>query len=147
MDLAFESHLLARILLTIATLGYGLVTIKADFNATHATNPSWTPHARFHVVWQVTSYAGVGLIALGLIWVGGPMETERLYLAGCLAAAMYGGFFAALFARPVYGGLLYDENGYPPFKSPVGPSTWMWDVNVTAFTAMTVILILGLVAI
>ena len=53
MELAYDSHLLAKILLTIATLGYGLVTIKADFNATHATNPLWTPHARFHVVWQV----------------------------------------------------------------------------------------------
>ena len=145
MELAYDSHLLARILLTIATLGYGLVTIKADFNATHATNPLWTPHARFHVVWQVLSYAGVGLIALGLIWIAGPMETERLYLAGGLGIAMYGGFFAALFSRPVYSGLLYDENGYPPFKAPIGPGKW--DVNVTAFTIMSAILLLGLVAI
>ncbi len=29
----------ARILLTLAVLGYALVTIKADFNNTHATNP------------------------------------------------------------------------------------------------------------
>jgi len=29
---------LARILLTLTTLGYGLATIKADFNKTHATN-------------------------------------------------------------------------------------------------------------
>jgi len=124
MDIAYETHLLARILLTVATLGYGLVTIKADFNATHATNPLWTPHARFHVVWQILSYAGVGLIALGLIWIAGPLETERLYLAGALAAAMYGGFFGALFARPIYGGTLFDENGYRPFAAPVGPSGW-----------------------
>ena len=147
MELAYDSHLLARILLTIATLGYGLVTIKADFNATHATNPLWTPHARFHVVWQVLSYAGVGLIALGLIWIGGPQETERLYLAGGLGLAMYGGFFAAMFSRPVYGGVLYDDNGYPPFTAPVGPAGWQWDVNVTVFTAMSAILILGLIAI
>ncbi|MEW9835199.1 hypothetical protein [Mesorhizobium marinum] len=145
MTFAYESHLIARILLSIATLGYGLVTVKADFNATHATNPRWTPHARFHVVWQVLSYAGVGLISLGLIWIGGPMQTERLYLAGLLGIAMYGGFFAALFARPVYGGLLYDENGYLPFKAPIGGGKW--DVNVTAFTAMTTILVLGLISI
>ncbi|MEQ1944743.1 hypothetical protein ABMA32_20180 [Mesorhizobium sp. VNQ89] len=145
MEIAYESHLLARVLLTVATLGYGLVTMKADFNATHATNPLWTPHARFHVVWQVLSYSGVGLIALGLIWIGGPMQTERLYLAGLLGVAMYGAFFAALFSRPVYGGLLYDDNGYPPFKAPVGPGKW--DVNVTAFTLMTTFLVLGLIAI
>jgi len=57
-------QMLARILLTLTTLGYGLATIKADFNKTHATNPAWTPHARFHVVWQILSYSGVGLIAL-----------------------------------------------------------------------------------
>jgi hypothetical protein len=147
MEIAYETHLLARIFLTIATLGYGLVTIKADFNATHATNPLWTPHARFHVVWQISSYAGVGLIALGLIWIAGPLEVERLYLAGALAVAMYGGFFAAMFSRPLYGGVLYDENGYQPFRAPIGPSSWMWDVNVTAFTIMTLFLVAGLVAI
>ncbi|MGE0500444.1 MAG: hypothetical protein AB7I79_02180 [Rhizobiaceae bacterium] len=147
MEFAFDSHLLARILLTVATLGYGLVTIKADFNATHATNPLWTPHARFHVVWQVLSYAGVGLIALGLIWIAGPLATERLYLAGALGAAMYIGFFAALVSRPVYGGVLYDENGYPPFQAPLMPAGWKWDVNVTAFTLMSAILILGLLAV
>jgi len=147
MELAYDTHLVARILLSVATLGYGLVTIKADFNATHATNPLWTPHARFHVVWQVLSYAGVGLIALGLIWIRGPLEPERLYLAGGLGVAMYGGFFAAMASRPVYGGVLFDENGYLPFPSPVGPSGWQWDVNVTAFTAMSAILVLGLIAI
>ena len=49
------------------------------------------------------------------------MAVERLYLAGLLGVAMYGAFFAALLARPVYGGLLYDDNGYLPFKAPVGP--------------------------
>lgn len=147
MELAYDSNLLPRILLTVATLGYGLVTIKADFNATHATNPLWTPHARFHVVWQILSYAGVGLIALGLIWIAGPLEIERLYLAGALAAAMYIGFFAALVARPIYGGVLYDENGYLPFQPPLMPAGWRWDVNVTAFTLMTAFLVAGLLTI
>lgn len=75
----------------------------------------------------------------------GPLEAERLYLAGALAVAMYGGFFAAMFSRPVYGGVLYDENGYLPFKAPIGSGKW--DVNVTAFTLMTAILLLGLIAI
>jgi hypothetical protein len=48
-----DGQLLSRILLTFSAIGYGFVTIKADFNQTHATNPLWTPHARFHVVWQV----------------------------------------------------------------------------------------------
>ena len=137
----------ARILLTLTALGYGLVTIKADFNKTHATNPLWTPHARFHVVWQILSYSGIGIIALFLIWSGGPMPIERLYLAAALAVAIYGGFFGAVFARPIYGGTLYDQNGYLPFKPPVGPAHWRWDVNVTAFTALCTILLVAVVAV
>src|SRR5271154_6152334 len=100
----------ARILLTLTTLGYSAVTIIADFNKTHATNPLWTPHARFHVVWQGLSYSGIGLIALYLIWAGGPMAVERLYLASAFGVAIYGGFFATLFARPLFKGSLYDQN-------------------------------------
>lgn len=139
--------LVAQILLTLATIGYGLVTIKADFNATHATNPLWTGHARFHVVWQILSYAGIAVIALALIWWPAPMAVERLYLAGALAAAVYGAFFIAVVARPIFGGKLYDENGYLPFKPPAGPAVWRWDVNVTVFTTLSVILIAGVLAI
>jgi hypothetical protein len=137
----------ARILLTLTILGYAAVTIKADFNKTHATNPTWTPHARFHVVWQILSYAGVGLIALYLIWVPGPAPLERLYLAAAISVAIYGAFFAAVFARPVFGGALYDDNGYRPFKPPVGPAHWRWDVNVTAFTVLSAITLTGLLAV
>src|SRR5215475_12161108 len=35
------------------TVGWGVLTVVADFNRTHATNAAWTPHARFHVVWQL----------------------------------------------------------------------------------------------
>ncbi|MER8678906.1 hypothetical protein [Mesorhizobium sp. M1405] len=89
----------------------------------------------------------MALIALGLIWIKGQLEAERLYLAGGLAAAMYGAFFVAMLSRPIYGGVLYDENGYPPFRPPFGPAGWRWDVNVTVFTAMSAILLLGLAAI
>jgi hypothetical protein len=40
-----------KILLTIATLGYSAIPGIFDSNNTHATNPSWTGHARYHVVW------------------------------------------------------------------------------------------------
>ena len=138
---------LARILLTLSVLGYGLATIKADFNKTHATNPAWTPHARFHVVWQILSYTGVGLVALYLLWIDGPRPLERLYLATALSVAIYGAFFVTVFARPVFAGALYDENGYLPFKPPIGPQHWRWDANVTAFTILSLITFAGLAAV
>src|SRR6266404_4727634 len=138
-------NIAARALLTLATLGYGLAPALADFNKTHATNPLWTPHARFHVVWQVSSYCGVAVIALCLIWLNGPLPRERLLLAGALGAAVYGAFFATLVARKLFGGALYDQNGYPPFRSPVGP--WLWDANVTAFSVLSTILVIGIFAV
>jgi hypothetical protein len=137
----------ARILLTLTVLGYALVTIKADFNNTHATNPKWTPHARFHVVWQILSYSGVGLIALYLIWTNGPAPLERLYLAAALSVAIYGAFFVTMFARPLFEGALYDDNGYLPFRPPVGPRHWRWDVNVTAFTILSTMTLAGIVTV
>jgi len=142
MDVFNDGNLLARILLTLATIGYGVITVKADFNRTHATNPLWTPHARFHVVWQITSYVGFGLVAFALIWLPGPYKVERLYLAAAFAAVVYGAFFIALATMSVYGGRTYDENGYQPFTLNIGGPRLM-DVNVSAFSVMLVFLAAG----
>ena len=82
--MSWHRLLLARIGSTLVTIGYSVLTGKADFNKTHAINPLWTGHARFHVVWQITSYAGFALIALFLIWSPAPHAQEHLYLASCL---------------------------------------------------------------
>lgn len=138
--------LLAQILLTIATVVYGFIPMLADFNATHATNPIWPPHARFHVVWQVLGFGLIAVIGLILIW-GGPPTAERLYLAAGLGAAALLGFFGALASRGMYGGAMYDTNGIQPFKPPFGPATWRWDVNVTVFGGALIVLIAGAIAI
>src|SRR6266516_3713980 len=135
MDPSYDHNLLARILLSLMTAGYGLTTIKADFNRSHATHPLWTPHARFHVVWQVTSYVGFGLIAFALIWMPGPLYVERLYLV-CA-------FFIAVLAMPIYGGKAYDENGYPPVPLRVLGKQLRLEANVTVFSFFLLSLIAG----
>jgi hypothetical protein len=137
--MTLDRLLFARLLLSLATFGYGLVTVKVDFNKTHATNPLWTGHARFHVVWQITSYLGFALLALALIWVPGPYALERLYLACAFAAIIYGAFFITLLSMSLYGGRTFDDNGYPPFQA-LGLRL---DANVTVFSAMTVLLLAG----
>ena len=47
------------------------------------------------------------------------MAIERLDLATALGIAVYGAFFITMFARPSFGGSLYDRNGYLPFKPPL----------------------------
>ncbi len=141
----FILYLVARLLLTLATVGYGFITIIADFNRTHATNPAWTPHARFHVVWQILSYCGFGLLALALIWWPGPHALERLYLACAFAAVVYGAFFVTLFAMPLYGGRAYDDNGYRPFTLTIGRRPRLMDVNVSAFSVFITVLVVAIV--
>ena len=146
MRIAFDHILLARVLFTLTTAGWAVATVIADFNKTHATNPKWTGHARFHVVWQISSYVGFGLLALALIWWPGPLALERLYLVALMSAIVYGAFFVAVLAMPIYGGKAYDSNGYKPFPAPVPLIAKTWDVNITIFCVQVAILAGGLIA-
>ena len=147
MRIAFDHIFLARVLFTLTTAGWAFATVIADFNKTHATNPKWTPHARFHVVWQICSYVGFGLLALALIWWPGPLGLERLFLVAVMGAIVYAAFFTAVFAMPVYGGGAYDNNGYKPFAAPVPLFAKKWDVNITVFCIQVALLAGGIVAV
>ena len=126
--------LTAKILLTIATLGYSAIPAMFDSNDTHATNPSFPGHARFHVVWQVSSYVYVAVLALYLIWSAGA-DTRPLWLALILAAAAYGGFWTAVVSRGLYGGKLVSEvNPVPNFKWNLLGLKFQTDANVSLFT-------------
>lgn len=138
--MTFDHILIARILFTLVTAGWAFATVIADFNKTHATNPQWTGHARFHVVWQISSYVGFGILALALIWMPGALAVERLALVALMATIVYAGFFIAAVAMPVYGGRAYDDNGYLPFRAPIPVIAKFWDVNMTAFCIQIVLL-------
>jgi hypothetical protein len=139
--------IIAKLVLTLATLMYSLGTIVADFNKTHATNPQWTPHARFHVVWQVLGYAGLAVVGIVLIWIPGPGEVERLYIVCLIGFVVLASFYATWIAMPMYGGTNFDQNGYPPKPVTIGGKTIMLDANFTAVTINSVLLALAFVLI
>ena len=129
----------AQVLLTIVVLGVGLIPVRADLNRTHATNPHWVGHARFHVVWQVVSYAGLALLALCLLWIPGAERSTRAVTVGVIALCILVGFFAAVAGRPRYDGALADDNGYPP----VHLGGRAVDLNVLTFSVLVVVLALA----
>ncbi|HEY5380114.1 MAG TPA: DUF6640 family protein [Pseudolabrys sp.] len=139
--------LIARILFTLVTAGWAVATVIADFNKTHATNPKWTPHARFHVVWQISSYVGLGLLSFVLIWWPGPLAIERLWLVALMGVIVYAAFFVALLTMPIYGGAAYDDNGYQPFDALLPIIAKKWDANVTIFCVQLLILAAGIITI
>mgnify|MGYP001187793283 CR=1 FL=1 len=131
--------LTAKILLTLITLGYSAIPSFFDFNETHATNPSWTGHARWHVVWQVSSFDYMALISLVLIWTAGG-DASRLWVPALLATSAYGGFWTAFVTRNLYGGILQDEvNGVPEFHYNLFGFKFSLDANVSIFTPITLI--------
>ena len=136
--------LAAKVLLTIATLGYSAIPAMFDSDKTHATNPGWDPHARFHVVWQVSSYVYMAILALYLIWTAGS-DTWPLWLAAMLAAFAYGGFWTAVVFRPAYGGtLLSVTNPVPAFQWNLAGKKFSTDANLTLFTPAVLILLAGM---
>jgi hypothetical protein len=132
--------LTAKILLTIATLGYSAVPAKFDSDETHLKNPSWDPHARYHVMWQVSSYVYLAILALYLIWgLGDPWS---LWLAVMFAGAAYGGFWTAFFTRSAYDTSVVSKvNPVPEFNLGFG----QYDANLTLFTFFVAILAVAVI--
>jgi hypothetical protein len=99
----------AKLALSCLCLIQAITTAVIDLNRTHATNPLWTGHARFHVVWQSCAVVFLSAVELILIWLTAPGLDGRFYLAALLAALSPMGvltaflsrkFFAALFQAP-----------------------------------------------
>jgi len=107
---------IARGLLAILCGTQGAGTLLIDLNRTHATNPLWPKHARFHLVWQAMSYAVFSLLELALILAPGPFQVERFYLAAIFASIPMLSCLGAFTWRKKYGGALSDPNGFPPVR-------------------------------
>ena len=136
--------LTVKILLTLVTLGYSAIPSFFDFNETHATNPSWTGHARWHVVWQVSSYDYIAIISLVLIWTAGT-DVGTLWIPALLACSAYGGFWTAFVTKGMYGGILKDKvNGVPEFHYNIFGWKFAIDANVSLFTPISIATLVAL---
>lgn len=122
----------ARLALSAFCCIQGISQLIIDLNRTHASNPSWTPHARFHVVWQSVTVALLSLGGVYLIWTNSLPQGAGFYLAILVACASPIGFLAALVTRRVYGGGLSDSSGIHPAKLNMLGKTYLIDLNLAA---------------
>ena len=131
-------RLVARVLLALLCGIQGIATMLIDLNRTHATNPLWVRHARFHVVWQTLTMVLLAMIEVALIW-GGWVDAEHgFYLAAMLAAVSPAAFLLSFAGRAWFGGALSDANGIRPLRVVVGGRSVLVDMNLVAVIAAVI---------
>jgi hypothetical protein len=96
--------LLARVALSCLCGIQAIATVAIDFNRTHATNPLWTGHARFHLVWQSATIVFLSPL----------------------------GFLTAYVSRRRYAGTLSDPNGIPSARVRLFGDVRAIDMNLAA---------------
>jgi hypothetical protein len=131
---------LARAVVTAIAGGQGIMPVFIDLNRTHATNPQWPGHARFHLVHQVFTLVPVAAIEIVLLWWPGREFEARFYLAALLTGTSLVGFLLATLARPLYGGKLHDPNGIQPLRLQVGSRPIVLDMNLVLVLLAAVLL-------
>jgi hypothetical protein len=126
-----DHQFIARCLLTFLGAVQGVATLAIDLNHTHATNPQWLGHARFHLVWQDMESFLICVLAVALTWWPAHYE-QCFYLAAILTAIPMLGFLAAFAGRKLYGGALSDPNGIAPARVAVLGKVRQIDLNLAA---------------
>ncbi len=140
MELLYDANLLPRILMTITALALAIGPAVADFNKTHATNPLWPPHARFHVVWQVTTNSTLSFFMIYILWT--PLVAQynlQLVLVAMVQGAILAPLYSTIATMKLFGGALKDTNGIRPFEFNIGGKVYLVDTNVFGFTNITLV--------
>jgi hypothetical protein len=134
---------LARLIVTAVAAGQGITPLFIDLNRTHATNPLWPGHARFHVVWQTFGLFFMGVLGVALIWWPPAGSREHFYLAAILTALPMLGFLVALVMHRMYDGTLHDPNGIQPVRIHIGGKTREFDMNLVLIVVGAVVILIA----
>ena len=138
-----EYVFISKVLLTLLLLGFAIITPLIDFNESHATNPLWTGHARFHLVWQVNAMILSSFLSLYLLWITG--DSLSLRLVYCIIYLWIIAFALTLFSMSLYDGELNDVNGVPPIKQKLFGKNILIDRNVQAISGAFIVCTYSLV--
>lgn len=141
-----DSQTLPKVALSVIAAALGVAPVLVELNRTHATNPRWPGHARFHVVWQVISHVFYACLALALLWWPGRYPSPRFHVAALVVAASLAGFLVALLSRKLYGGTLHDENGIRPVRLRVGNRVAEVELNAALVIVGSLVLALAVYA-
>lgn len=132
-------QVIARALLAFLCACQGIATLLIDLNRTHATNPEWTGHARFHLVWQDFTVFLMSALEIALVFWPGPYGEQRFYLAAALTCIPMLAFSLAFWGRRMFDGTLSDPNGIPPVRLAIFARILEIDLNLSAEIAALIV--------
>tara|TARA_B100001113_G_C20932064_1_gene544837 strand:+ start:175 stop:726 length:552 start_codon:yes stop_codon:yes gene_type:complete len=138
-----ELLIISKILLTLTCVGFGTLTPLIDFNESHATNPLWTGHARFHLVWQVNAMIITAILCLLMLWVYYSYSNHLIVLL--LNFLWIASFYASVLGLKLYDGEMNDINGVPPILMNIFGKKYEIDRNIQAITGMLFINVYALI--
>ena len=127
-----ELIFISKVLLTFICIGFGTLTPLIDFNESHATNPLWTGHARFHLVWQVNAIIITALLSIALLWFFYSITNHLIVIL--LNYLWILSFYATVFGLKLFDGELNDINGVPPVFIEILGRKYEIDRNIQAIT-------------
>ena len=132
-----ELLFISKILLTLICIGFGTLTPLIDFNESHATNPLWTGHARFHLVWQVNAMIITALLSIFLLWFFYSITNHLIVIL--LNFLWVLSFYATVFGLKLFDGELNDINGVPPALIKLLGREFEIDRNIQAITGVLLV--------
>ena len=124
-----------QILLTVTAFEF-FGPVLRDYSPSHAFNPSWTGHARVHLVWLLGFMSFSGLANLWLIWVRRPTDVRNLWLSAVLQCCNLGGFWVAYALVDRYGGMITVPGEHIHIFG--------WDENVFVFMILSILMAVAL---
>ena len=132
-----EISFISKILLSLICIGFGTITPLIDFNESHATNPLWTGHARFHLVWQVNAMIITAILSLIIMWSYYSSANHLIVIL--LNYLWILSFFTTLMGLSFFDGELNDINGVPPVILNIFRKKIEIDRNVQAISGVLVV--------
>ena len=133
-----ELLFISKVLLTLISVGFGTLTPLIDFNESHATNPLWTGHARFHLVWQVNAMIITALLSVTLLWFFYSITHHLIVIL--LNFLWIFSFYATVLGLRLFDGELNDINGVPPVFITILGREYEIDRNIQAITGSLVVI-------